>query len=109
MWPMPMVSRSSRLARLRSGHALGSRHKRSPAAREREPYFDCTQSGSQPGLPTRKDTVESAWEAVKAYRDVSASKIRYLHDKETKALVGACEPPFRDLVTAALLTGARYG
>ena len=52
---------------------------------------------------------KAAWEAVKAYRDVSASKIRYLNDKEAKALVVACDAAFRELVTAALLTGARYG
>jgi integrase len=56
-----------------------------------------------------KTRSKSAWEAVKAYRDVSASKIRYLNDKESKALVVACESPFRELVIAALMTGARYG
>lgn len=56
-----------------------------------------------------KTRSKAAWEAVKAYRDVSASKIRYLNDKEAKALVVACEVPFQQLVAAALLTGARYG
>lgn len=56
-----------------------------------------------------KTRSKAAWEAVKAYRDVSASKIRYLIDKEAKALVVACEVPFQQLVIAALMTGARYG
>jgi integrase len=50
-----------------------------------------------------------AWEAVKPYRDVAASKIRYLNDSESQRLVEACDVPFRQLVIGALLTGARYG
>jgi integrase len=52
---------------------------------------------------------KAAWETVKAYRDVSASKIRYLNDAESRNLVAVCEGSFRHLVTGALLTGARYG
>src|SRR5437763_10578628 len=50
-----------------------------------------------------------SWEAVKPYRDVGASKIRYLNDSESKQLVQSCEAPFRKLIIGALLTGARYG
>lgn len=35
-----------------------------------------------------------AWESVKPYRDVGASKIRYLSDTESKQLVEACAVPF---------------
>jgi integrase len=49
------------------------------------------------------------WESVKPYRDVGASKIRYLNDSESKQLVEACDARFRNLVIGALLTGARYG
>ncbi len=56
-----------------------------------------------------KTRSKAAWESVKPYRDVGASKIRYLNDKESKQLVEACEVPFRYLVIGALLTGARYG
>jgi integrase len=52
---------------------------------------------------------KSAWESVKPYRDVGASKIRYLNDEESRELVDACRIPFRYLVIGALLTGARYG
>lgn len=52
---------------------------------------------------------KAAWETVKPYREVSASKIRYITDEESKNLVEACAPPFRYLVIGALLTGARYG
>jgi integrase len=56
-----------------------------------------------------KTRSKAAWESVKPYRDVAASKIRYLTDNESKQLVEAAEIPFRYLVIGALLTGARYG
>ena len=49
------------------------------------------------------------WDGVKPYRETNAPKIRYLTDAESKRLVNACALPFRELVVAALLTGARYG
>jgi integrase len=52
---------------------------------------------------------KAAWASVKPYRDVGASKSRYLNDSESQQLVEACAVPFRQLVIGALLTGARYG
>lgn len=52
---------------------------------------------------------KAAWEPVKPYRDVGEAKIRYLNEAESKRLVDACPQLFRNLVTGALLTGARYG
>ena len=51
---------------------------------------------------------DQAWAMAKPFREVDAPKIRYLSDDETRRLVNACRPYFRALVTAALLTGARY-
>lgn len=50
-----------------------------------------------------------AWSAVKAFREADKGKIRYLLDAEITRLVNVCPPDFRELVTAALLTGCRYG
>jgi integrase len=50
-----------------------------------------------------------AWAAVKPFREADKAKVRYLLDDEVKRLVNACGSDFRDLVTAALLTGCRYG
>jgi integrase len=50
-----------------------------------------------------------AWHAVKPFREVDAPKIRYLSDDEMRRLVNACASDFRQIVTGALLTGARYG
>jgi integrase len=52
---------------------------------------------------------KAAWEPIRPYRDVAASKIRYLRDEECRRLIDACKIPFRSLVAGALLTGARYG
>jgi integrase len=57
----------------------------------------------------RRIDTDDAWAMAKPYREVDAPKIRYLSDDETRRLVNACPPHFRALVTAALLTGARYG
>ena len=49
------------------------------------------------------------WDSVKPFRDVDAAKVRYLSDDESRRLVNACPADLRGIVTAALLTGARYG
>jgi len=50
-----------------------------------------------------------AWREVKPFRNVDAPKVRFLSDDETTRLVNACRPDLRTIVTAALLTGCRYG
>ncbi len=50
-----------------------------------------------------------AWLKVKPFKGVDQAKIRYLTEAECKRLLNACDPAFRKLVHAALLTGCRYG
>ena len=52
---------------------------------------------------------DDAWRRVAPFGKVDAPRIRYLIDAEALRLVNACETDFRRIVTAALLTGARYG
>jgi integrase len=52
---------------------------------------------------------DDAWRTVRAFREADAAKLRYLSDEEARRLTNACPPNFRALVTAALLTGCRYG
>jgi integrase len=52
---------------------------------------------------------DSAWRRVKPFKDVDASRTRYLTIPETKRLINASDDDFRPLVQAALLTGCRYG
>ena len=53
----------------------------------------------------------AAWERVEKFRKVTASRARFLTHDECRRLVNGCgdNPDFRDLVMAALYTGARYG
>ena len=57
----------------------------------------------------RRAATRDAWSSVKPYREADAPKIQYLNDKESKRLVNACPDDLRAIVTAALLSGARYG
>jgi integrase len=52
---------------------------------------------------------DDAWRAVRAFREADAARLRYLSDAEARRLANACPPDFRALVTAALLTGCRFG
>jgi integrase len=52
---------------------------------------------------------DDAWRTVRAFREADAARLRYLSDDEARRLTNACKPDFRALVTAALLTGCRYG
>ena len=50
-----------------------------------------------------------AWQRVKPFRDVDVARIGYLKKGQITRLVNACDPGFRPMVQAALLTGCRYG
>lgn len=50
-----------------------------------------------------------AWAIVKPFRGVDAARARYLEPEEVERLLNVCPPALRELVTAALHTGARYG
>jgi integrase len=52
---------------------------------------------------------DDAWRRVAPFPKVDAARVRYLTDPEAVRLVNACPGDFRKLVTAALLTGSRYG
>jgi integrase len=52
---------------------------------------------------------DNAWRRVKPFREADAARIRYLTVEEAKRLMNASAPNFRQMVQAALLTGARYG
>ena len=52
---------------------------------------------------------DEAWRKVKPFRGADAARVRYLQIDECTRLLNACEPDFRRLVRAALVTGARYG
>ena len=49
-----------------------------------------------------------AWKKVKPFEDVDEPIVRFLNTDEGKRLLNACAPDLRQLVKAALYTGARY-
>ncbi|WP_280951545.1 tyrosine-type recombinase/integrase [Methylocella silvestris] len=51
----------------------------------------------------------SAWRLVKPYRSTTSARVRFLTAAEQQALVNSAEAELRDLVAAALMTGARFG
>jgi integrase len=56
-----------------------------------------------------KVPADDAWRRVQPFQKVDTAKVRYLTDDETTRLVNACGADLRAIVTAALLTGCRYG
>jgi integrase len=52
---------------------------------------------------------DAAWRRVKPFRDADKPKVRFLDHSEAGRLLNTCKPDFRQLVRAALLTGARFG
>lgn len=52
---------------------------------------------------------DKEWRRVKAFSDVDEARPGYLTLAEATRLMNACNPDFRQMVQAALLTGARYG
>jgi integrase len=58
---------------------------------------------------TERVATNTAWIKLKPFKNVTAAKIQFLNENEVIRLLNHCEPDFRYLVRAALLTGARYG
>lgn len=52
---------------------------------------------------------DDAWRRVSPFRNADAPRIRFLTDAEAVRLVNAADPAFRPMISAALLTGSRYG
>jgi integrase len=61
------------------------------------------------GWRDEKVRSDEAWRRVEPFEEVDAARVRYLTIAEAKRLLNACDPDFRTLAQAALVTGARYG
>ena len=57
---------------------------------------------------TEEKAPAGPWRYVLPFKDVARSRLRYLTVAECKRLLNACDPEFRNLVHALLLTGCRY-
>lgn len=56
-----------------------------------------------------KVATDREWRRVEPFQDVEVARVRYLVVDEARRLLNASEPAFRNLIQAALQTGARYG
>ncbi len=56
-----------------------------------------------------KTPSDGAWRRVRPFPEADAARVRYLSTDEARWLLHACDEDFREIVEAALLTGARYG
>lgn len=56
-----------------------------------------------------KIVTDDEWRKVKPFREVDVAVVRFLSPDEITRLTNASEGQFRNLITAALLTGCRYG
>lgn len=52
---------------------------------------------------------DTAWRLVKPYRGTTAARVRFLSDGEQQQLLDNAEGDVRNLIAAALMTGARFG
>jgi integrase len=52
---------------------------------------------------------DDAWRRVEPFEEADAARVRYLTIDECRRLINTSQGEFRDLVRAALLTGARFG
>jgi integrase len=55
-----------------------------------------------------KVETDSAWRKVKPFKGVDGQRTEYLSVAEAERLINACDPDFRLIVQAALVTGGRY-
>jgi integrase len=55
------------------------------------------------------DEIRPCWQRVKPFSRTTKARPRFLREEEEIKLINACPPDFRELVTAALETGCRYG
>jgi integrase len=52
---------------------------------------------------------DTAWRLVKPYRSTTSARVRFLTLAEQQKLLDQAEGDLRDLIAAALMTGARFG
>jgi integrase len=103
--------------RLRSRKGQPVRHAKTPANADSRRRRQATANRV---LTILKAALNHAWHdgkvasddarrRVRPFHDVDAPVVRYLTGNEAVRVVNACEPDFRQMVRAALLTGCRYG
>jgi integrase len=62
------------------------------------------------GLEHGHIATDAAWRGVKRFENVEAARLQYLADvAEARRFLNSCDPDFREIAHAGLLTGGRWG
>jgi integrase len=102
-------------ARTRTGRGAEQRYREAPTGdrkRARQATANriwATLRAALNRAADRHGISDAAWRKIKPFRGAASARPRFLKDDESKRLVNSCEPDFRNLVLAGLLTGCRYG
>ncbi len=94
-----------RFEKLAKGNAEQLRKRRATANR----IFTFLRAALNLALQQRRVATNAAWIGIKPFKNVDEPRVRYLSDAEAKRLANASAPDMRRLITAALLTGCRFG
>ena len=100
--------------RLRTGRGKAQKHRDSADERARKAtanrILTVLKAALNHAFDEQKVPSNLAWSRrVKAFENVTAARVRFLSVAESQRLINASEPSFRLIVTAALMTGMRYG
>jgi len=101
----PKPGRKPKVEKLRATDAEQRRKRRATANR----VFSFLRAALNLAYRHQRVASDAAWASIKPFDRVDAPRIRFLSDHEALRLANACAPDMRELVTAALLTGCRYG
>ncbi len=98
-------TKTQRVRKLAADDADANRARRATANR----VLTVLKAGLSLAYREGQASSDDAWRRVKPFQNVDAARVRYLGDDEARRLVNACPADIRGLVSAALLTGCRYG
>ena len=112
-----LTNMSNAPARIRTRKDQDQKHKISPdnleAKRRRRASANRTLTILKAALNrawrSGKISSDHAWRRVEPFEGADAARVRYLSITEAQQLIKASDLDFRNLVRAALATGARYG
>ena len=85
--------------------AEGRRRRRASANR----VFAILQAALNRAWREGKVSTDTAWRRVERFERTNRARTSYLSIEEARRLINAADPDFRQIVQAALATGARYG
>ncbi len=106
----PKLLRTGKFAKVRNTRVVDMTDPE--AARRRRDTANRTLTTLKAALNWARDNRlvddDTAWRLVKPYRGTTAARVRFLSPTEQQRLIDAAQGELRDLIAAALMTGARF-